>query len=261
MIAILILPVVLGLLAGYLINYLAGVLPGDGKPGRPICTNPECRKTLDWRNYLLLKRCQNCQKLPSMRVPFVLLIMVAMTVYIWVSPPVKLGFLAGYILFAYLFLVALIDLETRLVLRILSIIGIILCLCAGLILRSWQETLIGAAVGFGIMFLFYLLGILFTRWRNKRLGNAQDGEEALGSGDVTLATMLGLLLGWPLIWFDLLMGILIAGIFSLLMIIWLVVTRKYRSMMVFIAYGPFFIAVAMLLIYFPALIKALLPAG
>jgi len=253
-------PIILGLLAGYLINYLADVLPDNLKLTRPICKNPDCRNPIKWSDYFLFRRCSNCQKKRPFRVLLVFLITLSMAITIWVSPPAKLGFWLGFLLFIYLFLVALIDFETRLVLRILSLIGFVLCLVLGLQQRTWQSTLLGGAVGFGIMFVFYLLGGLFTRWRNKRLGNAQDGEEALGSGDVTLATILGLLLGWPLIWFNLLLGILLAGVFSLLMIFALIISRKYKSMMVFIAYGPFFILVAILLIYFPAWVSALLPA-
>ncbi|HBG74512.1 MAG: hypothetical protein A2X25_10795 [Chloroflexi bacterium GWB2_49_20] len=255
----LIFPVLLGLLAGYLINYLADVLPDDLKLTRPACKNPACQANLHWKDYLLFRRCPQCQKAPSPRVYLVILICVAFTLYIWMSPPAGLGFWYGYVIFVYLFLVALIDFETRLVLRPLSLIGLVLFLLAGLHVRSWQETLLGAAAGFGIMFFFYLVGILFSRIRNKRLGSAQDGEEALGSGDVTLATLLGLLLGWPLIWFNLLMGILLAGVFSLLLILGLIITRKYRSMMVFIAYGPFFILSALFLLYFPNWISAILP--
>ena len=128
-------------------------------------------------------------------------------------------------------------------------------------MHGWLATLIGGAVGFGVMLIFYLIGKLFTRWRNKRLGAAKDDEEALGSGDVTLATILGLLVGWPLIGFNLLMGILLAGIFSLLMVLVLILTRKYKTMMVFIAYGPFFNVVAFLLVFFPKWISALMPTG
>jgi prepilin signal peptidase PulO-like enzyme (type II secretory pathway) len=128
-------------------------------------------------------------------------------------------------------------------------------------MHGWQATLLGGTVGFGVMLIFYLLGKLFTRWRNKRLGAAKDNEEALGSGDVTLATILGLLVGWPLIWFNLLMGILLAGIFSLLMVLVLILTRKYKTMMVFIAYGPFFNIMAFLLVFFPKWISAILPSG
>lgn len=256
-----IIPIILGLVGGYLVNYLADVLPEDLKLAAPTCKNPTCQVELHLKIYLFFRRCPECNKPSSLRNFIVLIGSIAFTLYIWISPPIGLGFWFGFVIFVYLFLVALIDLETRLVLRPLSLVGLVLCLLAGLTMRSWQETLLGAAAGFGIMFFFYLLGMLFSRIRNKRLGTAGDGEEALGSGDVTLATILGLLLGWPLIWFNLLIGILLAGAFSLVLILGLFITKKYRSMMVFIAYGPFFIVSAFFMLYFPNWITTLLPAG
>jgi prepilin signal peptidase PulO-like enzyme (type II secretory pathway) len=254
-------PVVLGILAGYLVNYLTDFLPKHLKLITPICRNPSCGVSMKWSDYLLMHRCQTCHKGVTFRFILVLVLSLAFSLYIWVSPPAHLGFFTGFVIFFYLFLVALIDFETRLVLRSLSLFGLVICLLAGLGLHSWQSTLLGALAGFGIMFILYLFGILFSRFRNKRLGNSQDGEEALGSGDVTLAVILGLLLGWPLIWFNLLTGILLAGIFSFLMMVVLLLTRRFRSMLVFISYGPFFIFSAVVLVYFSNWVTTLLPAG
>ena len=253
----LIIPFFLGCLAGYLINYLADVLPVDLKLAQPCCRNPICHAHIRWGDYFLLRRCQACHKARSPRVYLVLLVTIFLTIHVWLSPPAKLGFLLGFIVFIYLFLVALIDFETRLVLRPVSLIGLVVCVSAGLVMRTWQETLLGGATGFGIMFLLYLLGVLFSRWRNKRLGNVQDGEEALGFGDVTLATLLGMLLGWPLICFNLLIGILLAGVFSIFLMLALLLSGKFRSLRVFFAFGPFFILTAFLMIYFPKWVSIL----
>jgi leader peptidase (prepilin peptidase)/N-methyltransferase len=256
----LIIPIMLGCLAGYWVNYLADVLPDELKLTHPVCRNPECRKPIPWVDYILLRRCPNCNKPRSFRVYLVLLVSIFFTVYLWIKPPVKMGFWIGLILFIYLFLVALIDLEHRLVLGPVSLAGVVICLGAGLLMRTWQATLLGAAVGFGVMFIFYLLGLLFSHWRNKRLG-VNDHEEALGSGDITLAILLGLLLGWPLILFNLLAGILLAGVFSFFLLIIVLISRKNRPLMIFISYGPFLIIMAFISIYFPQGISALLKAG
>ena len=107
-------------------------------------------------------------------------------------------------------------------------------------------------------------GILLP-WRtfythpHKRLlamGQEADDEEALGSGDVILVTILGFIVGWPLIWLCLLYGILLGGLVSLLLILWLVVSGKYKTsaLMTFIPYGPYFITTAALIVYFPKLL-------
>ncbi len=251
-------PVLTGLALGWLINYLADVLPHTLRLGRPLCLNPECRAAFHWTDYLLLRRCPKCARGRSLRTYLLLILTAAISIYIWLSPPRQLGFSLGSVVLTYLLLVAVIDLEHRLILRPLSIAGLILAALVGIYVRGWQSTLLGGAAGFGIMYLFYLLGVLFTRWRAQRMLRARrlgkaDSEEALGSGDVTLATILGLLLGWPLIWFGLLLGILFSGVIGLIIILALLLTRRYKThaFNVFIPYGPFFILSTFLLIYFP----------
>ncbi len=92
-------------------------------------------------------------------------------------------------------------------------------------------------------------------------GQEVDDEEALGAGDVILLTILGLMLGWPFIWFGLLFGILLGGFFSLLLVLWLLVSRKYKSnaLMLFIPYGPYFIISTFLIIFFPTFLAMILP--
>jgi hypothetical protein len=66
---------------------------------------------------------------------------------------------------------------------------------------------------------------------------------------VILAGVLGLMLGWPLIWFGLLLGILAGGLISLFIIAFLLVTKKYKTMSFFIAYGPYLILGAVLVMF------------
>jgi prepilin signal peptidase PulO-like enzyme (type II secretory pathway) len=248
-----------GFIVGLIINYLTDILPFEIRSTHPVCSNPDCRQPMSWLRYFLLQRCKICNKKQSIRHFIVYIISILMLYYIYGNSSLPLGVFGSYLLFQYLFLVAIIDFEHRLILRPLSIAGLILGLIVGILTRSWQSTLIGAGVGFGIMLLFYYLGILFSKFRNKRLGNSNDSEESLGSGDVTLAAILGLILGWPLIWFNLFSGIILAGIFSILLIVYLILAKKYRSMMVYIAYGPFFIASAIFMIFFPGLVSSFLP--
>jgi len=114
------------------------------------------------------------------------------------------------------------------------------------------------------MLTFYGLGVLFARVRTKRLiamGQEADDEEALGSGDVILVTILGFIVGWPLIWLCLLYGILLGGLFSLGLILWLIVSGRYQknALMTFIPYGPYFITTAVLIVYFPKLLERIVP--
>ena len=114
------------------------------------------------------------------------------------------------------------------------------------------------------MLTLYFFGVLFTQMRARRLralGQEADDEEALGAGDVILLTILGLILGWPLIWFGMLVGILLGGFFSLLLVFWLLISRKYEknALMLFIPYGPYFITSAFLIMFFPKFLAMLVP--
>ena len=72
-------------------------------------------------------------------------------------------------------------------------------------------------------------------------GGNPDNEEALGFGDVILAGVLGLILGWPFIWFGLLLGILLGGVFGVILVLYLMLSKRYKreALMVFMPYGPF----------------------
>ena len=80
----------------------------------------------------------------------------------------------------------------------------------------------GAVVGFIFFFLAYLLG--------RRL----FGPGALGFGDVTMATMMGAMLGFQRIFFALVLGILLAGLWGLIVLL-----SRRGSRRTYFAYGPF----------------------
>jgi leader peptidase (prepilin peptidase)/N-methyltransferase len=99
------------------------------------------------------------------------------------------------------------------------------------------------------MLMLYGFGMLFARLRAKRLG-VDDGEEALGFGDVTISCVLGLMLGFPNIFYGLITGILIAGAFSILLILTLLLRKKFESTGIYIAYGPFLVLGAAFYLFF-----------
>ena len=256
----LIVPILLGCIAGYLVNYLADVLPFTRRLSQPTC--PQCDVSFTWKDYLSLRPCQNGHS-RKVRLWIVFITILAASIYIWINPP-KIEYLLGMILITYFGVVFVIDMEHRLILHPTSIFGSLLGLIVGTVSHGIKDTLLGGLGGLLIMLAFYYFGVLFTRIRTKRMlamGQEADDEEALGAGDVILVTVLGLILGWPLIWFGLLLGILLGGFFSLLLILWLVATRKYEknALMLFIPYGPYFIISAFLIVYFPKLIQMIIP--
>jgi len=184
-------------------------------------------------------------------------------VYFWLHPPKVLGLPLSLIVLTYFAVITVIDLEHRLILFPTSIFGAILGLVVGTIVyqragltlpSAVGSSLLGGMIGFGIMYLFYQLGTLVARYRAKKLqadGIDNDDEEALGGGDVYLAGALGLMLGSRFIIYGLAVGILIGGLVSLILLVTILLRRKYSSssMMVFIPYGPYLIAGAFYMLF------------
>ncbi len=241
-------PLILGWAAALLVNYLADVLPAMRQLTTPACK--QCAAKFRWTDYLLLKNCPACGHPHGRRTWVTQIFGVAATIYIWVSPPQALGFWLGFFLLIYLAVVFVIDVEHRLVLHPVSIFGAALGLLVGSILHGIVLTLIGGAAGFGIMLLLYYLGILFARWMSHRRGETviEDGD-ALGFGDVNLAGVLGLILGWPLISVGILTAILAGGLVSLVIILGMLALKRYQAFAA-IPYAPFLILGAILLLYF-----------
>ena len=186
------------------------------------------------------------------------------SVYIWAKAPVKFDYALYVIVLAYFALITVIDVEHRLILHPTSIFGAFLGLGIGWLKHGFYSTLIGGIAGFLIMLSIYYLGVLFARYRARRMqqaGQETDDEEALGFGDVNLAGVLGLLIGWSRIWVVLLQGIVFAGIFGVFMVFFMLIARKYKenALMVFIPYGPFLILSAFLMIFVPSWISVIVP--
>ncbi len=261
MIALWIVPITAGWIAGWLVNYLADVLPFTRRLGKPVCL--QCGAPIALKEYLLLRPCPNGHARKA-RAWLVQIVMLAVSVYAWIQPPPKIGYLPGMILLVYFGVIVAIDMEHRLILHPTSIAGSLLALTLGLASNGLRDTLLGGLGGLLIMLGFYYIGVLFSRIRARRMrskGQETDDEEALGAGDVILVAILGLLVGWPLIWFCILISILLGGFVSLLFIIGLLVTRRYEknALMLFIPYGPYFIAGAFLIVYFPRFLEMLVP--
>jgi len=229
--------ILLGLLAGWLVNYLADVLPTTRSFTRPTCHN--CGQRFSILDYLLLRSCKSCGQSRGWRTYLTQLILLAATIYFWIHPSHKLGFWLAYILLIYLAIVFVIDVEHRLILHPVSLAGALLGLGIGIYLYGLSTTLIGGAVGFGSMLVLYYFGEVFARYMARRRGQAID-EVALGFGDVNLAGVIGLLLGWPLVIFGLLFAILVGGAFSLLYIIVMSLRKRYHAFSA-IPYAPFLV--------------------
>jgi leader peptidase (prepilin peptidase)/N-methyltransferase len=243
----------LGWLSGWLVNYLVDVLPADRKLSQPTCQI--CQKTFNWPDYLLFRRCPNCGKRRNRRNLVLQAMMMLATALLWKFPNPSLPFSLSFILLIYLAVVLVIDLEHRLILHPVSAVGVLLGLGIGIFLRGSQSlaygitsTLLGGATGFGIMLVFYLMGDFFVKRMSKK-GSLPADEVALGFGDVTLSGILGLLLGWRAIFACLFFAILAGGLISLVIILKMLIAKKYKAFTA-IPYAPFLIISAIYFLFF-----------
>jgi leader peptidase (prepilin peptidase)/N-methyltransferase len=247
-----------GWLAGIIVNYLADFLPRYRRFSQPSCLICET-KIPYFRFFIWDRRCPACHHARSKRTWLVEIISIISAIWLWNSPPEPIGFGVGLLLLAYFILVAVIDIENRLILHPVSAFGGILGLGLGTWLHGLPRTVLGGLAGLGVMLFFYVFGILLirllNRWRGLALGD-EDGE-ALGFGDVILGGVLGLILGWPGVAASIFLTILLAGLASLVYMMVMVVLRRYQSNQT-LPYGPFLVLGAVVLIYFHEFVANLL---
>lgn len=244
----------LGFACGALVNYLSDVLPLRRQLVRPFCLH--CGEKMSWINYLLWpRRCLQCARPRSWQIWVVEITAIVVTLWLWFAPPTRLGFVAGLILLVYFGVVVIVDIEHRLILHPVSIAGAVLALVIGIQLHGILKTLIGGVAGFGLMWLFYFLGLLFTNLINRLRGKPL--EEGLGYGDVTLSGVLGLLFAWPGVVGALFLGVLIGAVIGLLYMLLMAVTRRFKAFAT-MPYGPFLVASAVILLYFPEFVLGLM---
>jgi prepilin signal peptidase PulO-like enzyme (type II secretory pathway) len=146
--------------------------------------------------------------------------------YLWIvlGPSVRLAF---YLLYATAFAIILVtDIERRLIPNAVTFPAIAIALIASFVLpdTTWWSTLIGGGIGFFFFLLAYIIGTSIF------------GPLALGQGDITLALLVGLITGFPLV-----IEALIVTIFAGAIISGILLIARVRSLRDPIPYGPFLI--------------------
>lgn len=245
---------ILGYACGMLVNYLSDVLPARRRLAQPLCIH--CGHEMGSVNYFFWpRRCDQCGKRRDIWTWVVEVSFAIIVAWLWQTAPEKLGFWGSLILLVFFGVVVVIDMRYRAILEPVSIFGAVLGLAVGSYLHGIPAALGGGALGYGIMFLLYKLGEVFVRLMNKRRSEPVD-DVALGFGDVNLSGVLGLVLGFPGIVVGLVLGALLGGAISLIYLIVRLLQGKYRSMDA-LPYGPFLIAGAVLLLFFPGFLLSI----
>ena len=195
----------------------------------PTCETPiKGRDNIPVLSWLLLRgRCRTCDARISARYPLVelatgaLFVATAARFGLHWDLPAFLAFFAGLLALAIID-VELLILPKTIVYWTLVLVGVFLVLAAAKT-PDWRALGIGAACAVGWWALFFLLNWLYPK--------------ALGFGDVRLALLLGLALGWLGIWY-VLIGFIVANLVGVLVSLFLIAThRMTRSQQ--IPYGVF----------------------
>ncbi len=238
--------ILLGWLVGSLINYLADMLPVIRRLGPVRCAG--CGEgDYSMLSYLLMRNCSACGGRRAIRAWAVQVLAVIMILAEWFFPSERLGFSLGALLLAYFGLVAVVDIEHRLILYVESIAGAVIGLAVGTWLHGLQKTLLGGLGGLGMLAGLYLLGWLLAKGMGRLRGQPIE-EDALGFGDIMLGTVMGLLLGWPGVIAGVVYTIFIAGAGSLLILLIQMLRRKYQPFAA-VAFGPYMLLAAILLLF------------
>jgi leader peptidase (prepilin peptidase)/N-methyltransferase len=183
---------ILGGCLGSFLNVCIYRLPAGESVVSPPSHCPNCDMVIGWRDnvpvvsWLLLRgRCRGCGTGISPQYPLVELACAA----IWVGAAIRYGVqwqgLVVALFFTLLLGIALTDARSYIIPDEFSIGGLILGVAlsfapGGL---TWKESVVGAVLGFGFL---YLTGLLGEWWLKK---------PAMGGGDIKMMAMVGAFLG------------------------------------------------------------------
>lgn len=216
---------ILGWLAGGLVNLAADVLPhllagGGGALRLTGARWPLHVLTLPW--YFFRRGvCPHCAERQPLRAPLVEIASIVLFVAAWLwfreAPAVTLLSAALYI--AFFLAVIVIDIEHRRVLNVMlgpaALVALALSLLPGGL--SPLQAVLGGAAG---LVLFLLAGLV--------------SRGKMGAGDIKLAAVIGLMTGFPAVLTALLIGILLGGVGALVLLL----TRR-AGLKSYIAYAPY----------------------
>jgi leader peptidase (prepilin peptidase)/N-methyltransferase len=270
-----------GLALGMLVNSLADNLPPDAQEMRHRPRTPRCHACQEphrpryWLGLaaLVLRRgrCEHCAARRPARAVAVEVLAAAGTALVWAWAAHRAAaeagpawvdavrFLAGLFLFHCFLLITVVDVEHRLILWNVVWPSALVIGAAGLVLpeKGLVKTLLGGLVGYGVTLGIFLLAELYSRFMHWLRGRPLE-EVAFGGGDVNLAGLAGLAVGWPGIVLTLLIAILSGGLVSLLYIIVQLVRGRYAPHSA-MPYGPFLVLGGLLIYFFGRDLAALWP--
>ncbi len=260
--------VVVGLLAGGIINVLADDLPHRRAIRLPHYPDGTPRPVSAWLGimaFALGQRKSAGGATLSIRYPMTeiaTVIGMIVTYLIKVDAPktdtVQLVYWLIYI--AIFVLITVIDVEHKLILFVVIIPSCILAIVDAITTSappSLERSLLGGALGFGTFFILYLGGIAYVYIANQVQGR-NISEIAFGYGDVMMALLSGLILGLGDMLFAMFVTVILGAIGALLYLIRQRLAGRGSSMITALPYGPYIVGGTLLMILFGPQIRIFL---
>jgi hypothetical protein len=242
----LLLIIIAGGIVGILINYFSDVLPASRSITQPSCD--ACGEKFSLPDYIIFYRCSQCGSKRPIRSIVVAIASMFMCGFLAFFPFSGLSFFASLPMLIFMGVIIVIDIEHRLVLIQTSIFGLFLFLAYGAALNNFSSTVMGGFVGFLIMLFFYLSGKIFIHVIGK-LRKKEINEIAFGLGDVIFGTILGFLVGYPLIIGAIILSMLLLVVFSFFIFIFLFLSRKYHAFSMTLPFTTFQVIGAIAILY------------
>lgn len=146
-----------------------------------------------------------------------------------------LDYLIALVAFSYLATVVWIDIRSYRIPFLLSGLGVIISLAWGSHFNTVLNAILGGFVGLVFGVLLYLGGLLFHRVSKMR--DRQLSDFPFGFGDIPFGCVMGMFIGWPGVINGFIFALLLAGFFSLMIIIF----RKSNLVMSALPLAPFFV--------------------
>ncbi len=163
-------------------------------------------------------------------------------------------FLPFYLFYAAVFaLVIITDIEYRWILPEVTWSAALVALAESVIAQrlSLGETLRGGLLGFGVLFALYVFGYVFA-YLMRLLTGRRVNRTVLGFGDVRLALLSGLILGSEAIGPALLLMMIGGGIAALVFVVDKRVRKGHYRRYSAIPYGPYIVLGTALMLYAPS---------
>ncbi len=223
--------VILGILIASFLNVCADRLPADKSIVRPPSHCDSCNRRLSARDlipvfsYLFARgRCRFCGARISIRVLLVEIFTGALFGLLFWRFGLSPAFGFGVLYSCIFILIFVIDFEHGLILNKIVypslVIALVINLVVSIVYKAWPVTFNGLIGGAGGFVLFFLI-VLISRG-------------GMGFGDVKMAALIGLALGWQLGLVAILIGIIIGGLAAIVLLILRLKGRKQA-----IPFGPF----------------------